>query len=151
MNAATGMTMAEEKVNEFIERFEQIVASTITPDQQVPEIEIDAEIPLSLVKPALNNILKQFEPFGPANMKPVFLTRQVFDYQGKSNVVKEQHIRIVAYQQNGSIIEGIGFGLGEKYELVRNGPFDMVYNMEENEYNGTSRLQVKVIDIRRSQ
>jgi single-stranded-DNA-specific exonuclease len=147
---AAGMTMSEEKVEEFITRFEAIVAATITADQQVPEIEIDAEIPLALVKPALNNILKQLEPFGPANMKPVFLTRKVYDYQGKSNLVKEQHLRIVAYQENGAIIEGIGFGIGDKYELVRNGPFDMVYNMEENEYNGTTRLQVKVIDVRRS-
>jgi single-stranded-DNA-specific exonuclease len=83
-------------------------------------------------------------------MKPVFMSTQVFDYQGKSNIVKEQHLRIVAHQKNGSVIEGIGFGLADKYELVRNGAFDMVYNMEENEFNGTTRLQVKVIDIRKS-
>jgi single-stranded-DNA-specific exonuclease len=147
---AAGVTMQEGRVDEFIERFEKIVSSTITPEQEIPEIEIDAEIPFSLVKPALNNILKQFEPFGPANMKPVFVTRQIHDYQGKSTIVKEQHLRIVAHQKNGSIIEGIGFGMADKYELVRNGPFDMVYNMEENEFNGTTRLQVKVIDIRKS-
>jgi single-stranded-DNA-specific exonuclease len=147
---AAGMTMSEDKVGQFIARFEQIVSGSITPEQEIPEIEIDAEIPLSLVKPAVNNILKQLEPFGPANMKPVFLTRGLYDYQGKSNVVKEQHLRIVAYQKNGAIIEGIGFGIGDKYELVRNGPFDMVYNMEENEHNGNIRLQVKVIDVRKS-
>ncbi len=85
---AAGMTMGQDRVAEFIERFEKIVSATITADQQVPEIEIDAEIPLSLVKPALNNILKQFEPFGPANMKPVFLTRNLYDYQGGSNMSK---------------------------------------------------------------
>ncbi len=147
---AAGMTMAENKVEEFISRFEQIVSSTITPEQEIPEIEIDAEISLALVKPALNNILKQFEPFGPANMKPVFLTRQVYDYQGKSNLVKDIHLRIVAHQQNGSIIEGIGFNMGDKYNIVRDGPFDMVYNLDENEYNGTTRLQVRVIDVRPS-
>jgi len=147
---AAGMTMAEEKVSEFTERFEKIVAATITADQQIPEIEIDAEIPLSLVKPALNNILKQFEPFGPGNMKPVFMTRDLYDYQGSSNVVRDQHLRIVAHQKNGSVIEGIGFGIADKYDLVLNGPFDMVYNIEENEYNGNIRLQVKVIDIRKS-
>jgi single-stranded-DNA-specific exonuclease len=145
---AAGMTMGEDRVNEFIEKFEQIVSSTITAEQQIPEIEIDAEIPLSLVKPALNNILKQFEPFGPANMRPVFVSREVYDYQGKSNVVKEQHLRIVAHQMNGAVIEGIGFNLADKYELVRNGPFDMVYTMDENEFNGTTRLQVKVVDVR---
>ena len=147
---AAGMTMGEDKVAEFKARFETIVASTITADQQVPEIEIDAEVPLSVVKPALNNILKQLEPFGPGNMKPIFMTRDLYDYQGKSNIVKEQHLRIVAHQHNGAIIEGIGFGLSDRYEFVREGPFDMLYNIEENEYNGTIRLQVKVVDIRRS-
>jgi len=147
---AAGMTMNEGVVNEFIARFEKIVAATITADQQIPEIEIDAEIPLSLVKPALNNILKQFEPFGPANMKPVFLTRNLYDYQGGSSVVKDLHLRLVAHQKNGAIIEGIGFGIGDKFEIVKEGPFDMVYNLEENEYNGNTKLQVKVIDVRKS-
>ena len=142
--------MAETRVEEFILRFEEVVAASITPDQEIPEIEIDSEIPLALVKPATYNLIKQFEPFGPANMKPVFMSTQVHDYQGKSNIVKEQHLRIVAHQKNGSVIEGIGFGLADKYELVRSGAFDMVYNMEENEFNGTTRLQVKVIDIRKS-
>jgi single-stranded-DNA-specific exonuclease len=147
---AAGMTMSAGRVEEFIERFEQIVSTTITADQQIPEIVIDAEIPLSLVKPAFYNLLKQLEPFGPANMKPVFVTRNLYDYQGASNIVKEQHLRIVAHQKNGSIIEGIGFGIGDKYEIVRNGPFDMVYNIEENEYNGNVKVQVKVVDVRPS-
>jgi single-stranded-DNA-specific exonuclease len=147
---AAGMTMSEDKVAEFIEKFEAIVAATITIDQQTPEIEIDAEIPLSLVKPALNNILKQLEPFGPANMKPVFMTRHLYDYQGSTVVVKDMHLRVVAHQKNGSIVEGIGFGLADKYDQVKDGPFDMIYNMEENEYNGNTRLQVKVIDVKRS-
>lgn len=147
---AAGMTMDESKVDAFIAKFEDIVSSTITPDQQVPEILIDAEIPLTQVKPVFYNLLKQFEPFGPANMKPVFLTRGLYDYQGASNIVKEQHLRIVAYQEDGIRIEGIGFGLGDKYEIVRNGPFDMLYNIEENEYNGTTKLQVKVVDVRKT-
>lgn len=147
---AAGMTMSEERVAEFIARFEEVVAATITTDQQTPEIEIDAEIPLSLVKPAVYNILKQLEPFGPANMKPVFITRRLYDYQGSSMIIKDLHLRVIAHQRNGSIIEGIGFGLADKYELVRNGPFDMVYNIEENEYNGNTKVQVKVIDIKKS-
>ncbi len=147
---AAGMTMSQDKVDDFIAKFEKIVAGTITAEQQIPEIEIDAEIPLTYVKPAFYNLVKQFEPFGPANMKPVFLTRRLYDYQGGSNVVKELHLRIVARQENGAIIEGIGFGIGDKYALVKNGPFDMVYNIEENEYNGNTKLQVKVIDVRAS-
>jgi single-stranded-DNA-specific exonuclease len=147
---AAGMTMIQENVEEFIAKFERIVAGTITAEQQIPEIEIDAEIPLTYVKQAFYNLIKQFEPFGPANLKPVFLTRQLYDYQGGSNVVKEQHLRIVARQENGAIIEGIGFGIGDKSAIVKNGAFDMLYNIEENEYNGNTKLQVKVIDVRKS-
>lgn len=148
---AAGMTLSENRVDEFIDRFETIVASTITDDQQVPEIEIDAEIPLALVKPTFFNLIKQFEPFGPANMKPVFLTKGLYDYQRSSVVVKELHLRIVAHQQNGAIVEGIGFGLGDKYELVKNGPFDMAYTIEENEHNGNTRLQVRIVDVKKSE
>ncbi|GAA4464064.1 single-stranded-DNA-specific exonuclease RecJ [Nemorincola caseinilytica] len=145
---AAGMTMPEERVNEFIDRFEATVAATITQEQRVPEIEIDAEIPLTLVKQTFYNLIRQFEPFGPFNMKPVFLTRGLYDHQGSSQLIRDAHIRIVAHQHNGPIIEGIGFGIGDRFPHVKNGPFDMLYNIEENEYNGTTRLQVKVVDIR---
>lgn len=147
---AAGMTMDETKVEEFINRFEDVVASTITEEQRVPEVEVDAEIPLALVKPTFYNIIRQFEPFGPANMKPVFLSRNVYDYQGSSSLVKEQHIRVVAHQKNGAIVDGIGFGLGDKYDIVKNGPFDMLYTVEENEYNGNTRLQIKVVDVKKA-
>lgn len=147
---AAGVTLNETRVGEFIERFEAVVAGSITEDQQTPEIEIDADIPVSFIKPSTYNIIRQFEPFGPANMKPVFMTRGLVDYRGYSNVVKDMHLRIVAQQHGGPIAEGIGFGLADKYEIVRDGPFDMVFTIEENEYNGTTRLQVKVIDVRRS-
>jgi single-stranded-DNA-specific exonuclease len=147
---AAGVTMREERIHDFITRFEEIVSARITPEQQVPEIEIDAEIPLSLVKPAFFNLIKQFEPFGPANMRPLFITRNLYDYQGNSNIVKELHLRVCAHQKNGPIVEGIGFNLSSKYDIVRNGPFDMVYHIEENEYNGNVRLQVRVVDIRAS-
>ena len=147
---AAGLTMSEDKVNEFIERFEDIVRRTITLDQQSPEILIDAEIPLSLIKPATFNLIKQFEPFGPANMKPVFVTRRLTDYQGNSSMVKDLHLRIMAQQEDGAITEGIGFGIADKIDVVKSGLFDMVYTIEENEYNGTTRLQVRVLDVRRS-
>ena len=147
---AAGITLSTAKVDAFIERFEDVVAGSITEDQQTPEIEIDAELPLHLIKPSIYNLIKQFEPFGPANMKPVFVSRQLMDYQGNSTSVKDTHLRIVAQQYNGAITEGIGFGLADKYDIVRDGPFDMVYTIDENEYNGITRLQVKVIDVRKS-
>ena len=147
---AAGMTMGEDRVEEFIAKFEEVVSSTITEEQQTPEIEIDAEIPLSLVKQPFYNIIKQLEPFGPANMKPIFLTCGLHDYQGGTTTVKDMHLRLVAHQENGAVIEGIGFGLADKFDIVRGGAFDMLYNIDENEYNGSTKLQVKVVDIRRS-
>lgn len=149
---AAGMTMDEERVDEFITKFENVVTSRITEEQQIPEIEIDAEIPLGYVKPAFLNLIKQFEPFGPANMRPVFVTRRLRDHQGYSGIVKELHLRIVASQPGhaGAIIEGIAFNLADKIDIVRNGYFDMVYHIEENEYNGTTRLQIRVLDVRSS-
>ncbi len=147
---AAGLTMLPEQLTSFKEKFESVVANTITPDLLVPEIEIDAEIRIADIKPGFFNILKQFEPFGPANMRPVFVSRFVYDYQGNTRVVKDQHIRFVLHQHDGSIIDGIGFGLADKYNITQQ-PFDIVYNIDENEYNGRVSLQMKVIDIRPAQ
>lgn len=146
---AAGMTMHPSRVPAFTDRFEQIVAQTIAPELLIPEIEIDAELSIADIKPAFYNIIRQFEPFGPTNMRPVFLTRHVFDYQGNSRIVKDQHLKVVVHQHQGIIIDGIGFGLADKYDTVASGaPFDMIYTIEENEFNGNTKLQVKVLDIR---
>jgi len=146
---AAGMTMHPDNVDEFILKFEEVVSNTIEPHLLIPEIEIDAEISLSEIKQPFYNILQQFEPFGPNNMRPVFISRNVSDYKGYSKIVKEQHLKFVI-QQNGITVDGIGFGMAHKYEVVANLPFDIVYTIDENEYNGTTRLQVKVLDVRAS-
>ncbi len=147
---AAGMTLLPEKVEAFCMRFEEVVAKSIAPELLIPEIEIDAEIRLSDIRPGFYNILRQFEPFGPANTRPVFLTRNVYDYKGYSRVVKEQHLKFVVHQHDGCVIDGIGFFLGRKEEVVTRGPFDMLYTVEECEYNGVTKLQVKVIDVKPS-
>ena len=147
---AAGVTLSQDNVPEFISRFEQVVSATITEDQQRPEINIDAEIELSVIKPAIHGLIKQFEPFGPANMRPVFISRNLYDHQGNSAIVKDMHLKVVAHQKNGSIAEGIGFGLADKFEIVKGGPFDMVYCIEESEYNGTTRMQVRIVDIKKA-
>lgn len=148
---AAGMTMSPDNVTAFCEKFETVVSNTITPDLLVPEIEIDAEIKLAEITPAFFNILQQFEPFGPANMRPVFISRHVFDYKGYSRIVKDQHIRFVVHQHDGAVIDGIGFGLAHKFDIIQNGAFDVVYTLDENEYNGRTSIQIKVIDIRQPQ
>lgn len=145
---AAGMTLHPDNVAGFTEKFESVVAGTISPELLIPEIEIDAEIALADIKLPFYKIIEQFEPFGPSNLRPVFITRNVYDYQGYSRIVKEQHIKFVVHQHNGVVLDGIGFGLAEKYPVVSGGPFDMVYTIDQNDYNGTSKLQIKVIDVR---
>ena len=145
---AAGMTLHPDNLDAFILRFEEVVSSTIPPQLLIPEIEIDAEINISDIKPAFYNIIQQFEPFGPMNMRPVFVSRGVSDYRGYSRVVKDSHIKFVVHQHTGETIDGIGFGIADKFHIIEKGPFDMVYTLDNNEYNGSTKLQVKVIDIR---
>jgi len=147
---AAGMTMHPDNVDEFIMRFEEVVAQSIPPHLLIPEIEIDAEINLSDIRQPFYNIINQFEPFGPTNLRPVFLTKQVYDYNDNCRVVKDLHLKFVVHQKNGYIVDGIGFGLADKYDIIRNGPFDMLYTIDENEFNGITKLQVKVLDVRAS-
>lgn len=145
---AAGMTMHPDNVTAFVNKFESVVTETIAPHMLVPEVEVDAELKLSDIKQPFYNILKQFEPFGPANMRPVFLTRHVYDYKGYSRVVKEQHLRLVIHQHDGVTMDGIGFNMANKYSIVQQGAFDVVYTINENEFNGRTSLQMRVIDIR---
>lgn len=148
---AAGMTLHPERVDEFSEKFEEVVSKRIAPELLIPEIEIDAEIRLSDIKQPFYNIVKQFEPFGPSNLRPVFITKNVYDYRGYSKVVKEQHLKFVVHQHGGLVLDGIGFCLAHKADVVCNGrPFDMVYTLDECEYNGVRKLQVKVIDVKPS-
>jgi single-stranded-DNA-specific exonuclease len=147
---AAGMTLAPANVEAFRARFEEVVSATITPELLIPEIIIDAEIRLKDLKQQFYNILCQMEPFGPENMKPVFMVKHVFD-SGYSRIVKEQHIKFSLRQDN-ILFNGIGFGMSKKFPLLQmNQPVDVVFTLEENEWNGEKHLQLKVIDIRLSE
>ncbi|MET7001175.1 single-stranded-DNA-specific exonuclease RecJ [Chitinophaga defluvii] len=148
---AAGMTLKPENVPAFQEKFEQVVATTINPELLIPEIVIDTEINASDITPAFYNILKQFEPLGPDNLRPVFLIRNVVD-SGYSKLVKEEHIKFSVKQgRNFSSLQGIGFYMADKFQIISDKqPFDMVFTLDENEWNGTVNLQMKVIDIRRA-
>ncbi len=148
--AAAGMTLLPEKVEAFSKEFESIVASTIPDALLTPVLEIDAEISLTDISPSFYNIITQMEPFGPDNLRPVFLCRHVTD-TGYSKLVKEQHIRFSVRQGN-TVMHGIGFNLAGKFGLLQNQqPVDIVFGIDENEWNGEKNLQLKVIDLRTHQ
>jgi len=146
---AAGMTMQLHQVDAFIAAFEKQVADTIDPAILIPEISIDAELQLSDITPALLNLINQFEPFGPNNLRPVFVSKGVQDYNGYSKIVKDAHLKF-SILQNGARIEGIGFNLADKMGIVKAGLFDVVYTIDQNDFNGKSRLQIKVLDLKSS-
>ncbi|MCF3109662.1 single-stranded-DNA-specific exonuclease RecJ [Niabella sp. CC-SYL272] len=145
--AAAGLTLSKENVDHFREKFEAVVAASISDELLTPAIVIDAEISFADISPAFFNILRQMEPFGPGNMSPVFLAKGVRD-TGFSRIVKEQHLRFVV-QQNGIQFTGIGFNMASKLPLLSGGqPFDLVFKIDENEWQGKKSLQLRVEDVR---
>lgn len=147
---AAGMTLEPDKVDAFCQKFEEVVSASIHPDLLVPEIVIDTEISLRDITPTFFNIICQMEPFGPDNLRPTFLTRGVVD-TGSSKVVKEKHLRFVL-RQNGTTITGIGFDMADKWPLLASRqPVDIVYKIDENEWNGVKSLQLRMIDIKPSE
>jgi len=144
---AAGMTLEPDKVEAFSQRFEEVVSASIHPELLVPEIVIDSEISFTDINASFYRILCQMEPFGPDNLRPVFLTRNVRD-TGFSKVVKDKHLRF-SLRQNGVVFNGIGFDMADKMELLASGkPVDVVYKIDENEWNGQKSLQLRIIDVK---
>ena len=150
---AAGLTMRIENIPEFRRRFEEIVTNQITDMQQIQTIEVDAKITLSEITPRFFRILKQFAPFGPHNMTPVFVTEDVFD-AGTSRLVgkNEEHLKLdlVEPDVNSGIFPGIAFNQSDKFDLITSGlPFDVCYSITENEYRGKINLQLYIRDIKK--
>ena len=146
--AAAGLSLLPENVEAFTNKFEETVAATIPEHLLIPEIIIDTEISFADLTQNFYNIICQMEPFGPENMRPVFVAKNVQD-TGYSKIAKEQHIRFVVKQDKFSFT-GIGFNLATKFELLKK-PVDIVFTLDENEWNGNVSLQLKVIDLRSSE
>ncbi len=149
---AAGLTLKVEHVPIFIERFEKFIQETIKPEQLIPQIEIDAILDLSDITPKFYRILKQFAPFGPENMSPVFVTRNVTDYESGRLVGKNQeHLKLELIQNdhNRLRVPAIAFNMSEYYELMsRRIPFSVAYTIVENEFRGRTNLQLVVKDIK---
>jgi len=150
---AAGLTMKIENIPDFAQRFEEIVARSLTEEQQVHTIEIDERIMLSDINTKFYRLLKQFAPFGPHNMTPVFVTDDVLD-QGSSRLVgkNEEHIKLDLIEPdfNSEVFSGIAFNQSDKFDIVNSGsPFSICYSIVENEFRGKTNLQLYVRDIRR--
>ncbi len=149
---AAGLSLKEENLEAFKERFQQIAAEEIIPEQMVPQIDIDAFLDLKEISPKFMSDLKKMSPFGPENQKPIFCTRGVQDY-GTSKLVgrDQEHIKleIIDSKSASSPIHGIAFGMSQYNAHIKQmKPFDICYTIEENTYNGNTTLQLQIKDIR---
>jgi single-stranded-DNA-specific exonuclease len=147
---AAGLTIKEENYLAFKAAFEAEVSTTLPTHLQTPEIKIDAEINLDSITPKFYRILKQFAPFGPQNMSPVFMTSGVQDTgYGKCVGEDQTHLRVTLAQKDSQKIVGIGFGLGSDLPIIKSkAPFNVVYSVDENEWNGRVSLQLKLKGIK---
>lgn len=147
---AAGMTLKEENYQNFKNAFENEVKNTIHPDLLIPEISVDFEMDFSDIDEKFMRILKQFEPFGPENMTPVFMSKNVVDSGYAKTLGNDaEHLKVFVKQNGSPNFNGIGFGLGKKIDIVKNNhPFDAVYIVEENEWNGNVSLQLQLRDVR---
>ena len=147
--AAAGLSLLPENLQAFSEKFNEVVADTIDESLLTPEIIIDATVSLNEINSSFFNILSQMEPFGPDNMNPVFIVKNVTD-SGYSRILKDKHIKFEVLQNN-SRFSGIGFNMADKFPLLQNKqPIDIAFTLEENEFNGNVSIQMKVIDFKQS-
>ena len=145
---AAGMTLKIENVAAFQKRFEEVVSSTIQEYQKTPVQEIDLEINLEQIDFKFNRILKQFSPFGPGNMAPVFLTRNLLD-EGNLRIVGSNHLKLKMVDENGIGLSAIAFNLGAFFDPIsKNIPVDICYSIEENNWNNAVNLQLNIKDIK---
>ncbi len=146
---AAGLSLKPENLEIFIEKFEKIASEKITEEMQYPEIEIDAELDLNKINKKFINILKQFAPFGPENLSPIFISKNVTD-SGFARIVGANHIKlkVVTDKYSNNSYDAIAFQLGEYLPLISKGvPFNICYHIEENEWAGNITIQLNIKDI----
>ncbi len=148
---AAGLTMKIENIEKFRSRFNEVVSSMISSEQQIPKIEIDAKLSFKEITPNFFNIIRQFAPFGPGNMTPVYVTEHVMDTGFTRAVGNDQtHLQLNVKDSSHVRMKGIAFGIAQKYlpEIKKNKSFDICYSIEENEWQGNVSLQLMVREIK---
>ncbi len=147
--SAAGVSLRQENMRAFVDRFEQLARESLGEEETIPEIEIDAELGFSQITPKFLRILKQFAPFGPDNNVPVFVTRELVD-TGKARVVGVKHLKMetISIAERSAPYPAIAFQFGECYSRIRRERFDLCYQLEENYWRGKTEIQLNVKDIK---
>ncbi|MBU2914798.1 single-stranded-DNA-specific exonuclease RecJ [Reichenbachiella agariperforans] len=143
---AAGLTMHKSNLVAFKDQFEKVVSAVITPEDKVLKIVIDAEIKLDQITTKFYSILNQMGPFGPGNMQPVFISRNI-RLKSDARLLKEKHLKLAVYQEDSQVFDAIGFGMNDHQDTVSQS-FDMVYTIEENNFRGNTSLQLMIKDLR---
>jgi len=149
---AAGLTLKIDNVPEFIKRFEQIVCKTIKDEQLIPQVDIDSRLKLKQITPKFYKILKQFQPFGPGNMAPVFITKEVAD-NGEGRIVglSKEHLKLSLVQEDEPFksYPAIAFQQAQLFDYIHSGDyFDICYSIDENSFRGMTTLQLNIKDIK---
>ncbi len=147
--SAAGVSLRQENMRAFVERFEQLARENLGEEETVPEIEVDAELGFSQITPKFLRILKQFAPFGPENNVPVFVTRELVD-TGNARVVGMKHLKMetIPIAERSAPYPAIAFQFGECISRIRRERFDLCYQLEENYWRGRTEIQLNVKDIK---
>ncbi len=146
---AAGLSMRVEQLDDFRRAFDNYCAETLDFELRTPAIQIDAELNLEHITPRFYNVLKQFEPCGPGNMHPLFLTRNVTPaYPAK--LLKEQHLKFAVRDKEGRIFDVIGFSMAHYFEALKESgrSVSLVYSIDENEWNGKTTFQLRLRDLK---
>ena len=149
---AAGLTLKEENIPAFCERIEKAISGSIIPAMQTPVVEIDAKLNFSQITPKFLRILKQFQPFGPGNSSPIFLTENVYDNgMGRKVGAEGGHLKLELIQESHPYhhISAIAFNMADFFDHIKHGnPIDACYSIVENYYRGTANTQLRVRDLR---
>lgn len=145
---AAGLTIELDKVNEFRRRVNEYAETNLPPADLIPKIQIDAEITLDSINDRLMNLLNLFKPHGPGNMRPIFLSTSL-QIVGYPQLMNERHIRLKV-KQNGATFDAVGFNLAHHYNKIGVGdhPIDLVYQIDENTWQGRTTTQLKIKDLK---
>ena len=142
--AAAGMTLKQDNLDRFRHRFNEVARERISPEDLVPRITADAEVKMADLTPKLYSILKQMEPFGPGNMRPILVCRDVRNrYSPK--IVGRNHLKLSVHDGNGAAMDAVAFNFGSRLdELAAAQDFTIAFTLDENEWNGRRNLQLKI-------
>ena len=149
---AAGLTLKEENVSEFAARMDAFIAGKVTSEMLIPIVEVDAKLDFAQITPKFSRILKQFQPFGPGNNNPVFVTENVYDAgSGRKVGAGGVHLKLDLIQESQPYhqIPAIAFNMADYYDYIREGnPVDVCYAIVENYYRGSSSIQLRIRDMR---